>query len=69
MPDDWEMANGLNPNDGSDANGDRSGDGYTNIEEYINGLIPLPDVATGVDENGMSIPDDFCPAAKLSESI
>lgn len=38
MPDEWEKANGLNPNDPSDANGDCTGDGYTNIEKYINGI-------------------------------
>jgi hypothetical protein len=38
MPDEWEIANGLNPNDPSDANGDISGDGYTNIEKWINGI-------------------------------
>ena len=38
MPDDWEVANGLNPNDPSDANGDINGDGYTNIEKWINGI-------------------------------
>jgi hypothetical protein len=40
MPDDWEIAYGLNPNDSGDAIKDRSGDGYTNIEEYINSLVP-----------------------------
>ena len=38
MPDEWEVANGLNPNDPSDANGDINGDGYTNIEKYINAI-------------------------------
>ena len=38
MPDEWEQANGLNPNDPSDANGDLTGDGYTNIEKYINAI-------------------------------
>ena len=38
MPDEWETANGLNPNDASDANGDLNGDGYTNIEKYINAI-------------------------------
>ncbi len=38
MPDEWEIANGLNPNDPADANGDCNGDGYTNIEKYINGI-------------------------------
>ena len=38
MPDEWETANGLNPSDPSDANGDLNGDGYTNIEKYINAI-------------------------------
>lgn len=38
MPDEWEVANGLNPNDPNDANEDCTGDGYTNIEKYINGI-------------------------------
>lgn len=40
MPDAWEIANGLNPNDPSDAIKDCNGDGYTNIEKYINGIDP-----------------------------
>ena len=40
MSDKWEKANGLNPNDASDANKDINGDGYTNIEKYINGIDP-----------------------------
>jgi hypothetical protein len=38
MPDAWEKANGLNPNDPTDAVKDCNGDGYTNIEKYINGM-------------------------------
>lgn len=38
MPDEWERAHELNPSDPSDANGDYNGDGYTNIEKYINGI-------------------------------
>nr|WP_320058365.1 polysaccharide lyase [uncultured Bacteroides sp.] len=38
MPDAWEIKNGLNPNDASDAVLDCNGDGYTNIEKYINGI-------------------------------
>ncbi|MDD4991244.1 MAG: polysaccharide lyase [Paludibacter sp.] len=38
MPDAWEKANGLNPKDPSDALNDCTGDGYTNIEKYINGI-------------------------------
>ncbi len=40
MPDDWEKANGLNLADAADAVGDLNGDGYTNIEDFINGLDP-----------------------------
>jgi hypothetical protein len=40
MPDVWEKKYKLNPNDPSDALLDKSGDGYTNIEKYINGLDP-----------------------------
>jgi hypothetical protein len=40
MPDEWEKKVGLNPNDASDAAKDLSGDGYTNIEKYINGIDP-----------------------------
>ena len=38
MPDAWEKDRGLNPGDASDGAKDRDGDGYTNVEEYINGL-------------------------------
>ena len=38
MPDEWEEVRGLNPNDPSDTNGDYCGQGYTNIEYYINDL-------------------------------
>jgi len=39
MPNTWEKANGLNPNDSEDRNGDADKDGYTNLEEYMNGLV------------------------------
>ena len=35
MPDAWERAYGLDPDDGSDHTGDKDKDGYTNIEEYL----------------------------------
>ncbi len=38
MPNFWEVENGLDPNDPSDANKDCTGDGYTNIEKYINDI-------------------------------
>lgn len=41
IPDEWEVANGLNPKDASDASLIGK-EGYTNIERYINSLIPDP---------------------------
>ncbi len=38
MPDRWESERGLDAADGTDHSGDRDGDGYTNLEEYLNGL-------------------------------
>ncbi|MDZ7373478.1 MAG: pectate lyase [candidate division KSB1 bacterium] len=40
MPDDWERAHRLDPHEPADAAADRDGDGYTNIEEYLNSLAP-----------------------------
>jgi hypothetical protein len=40
MPDAWEIKYSLNPNDASDAQKDMSGDGYANIEKFINGIDP-----------------------------
>lgn len=40
MRDDWEEKHGLDPADPSDASGDLNADGYTNIEDFINGLDP-----------------------------
>ncbi|WP_197088636.1 FlgD immunoglobulin-like domain containing protein [Rufibacter radiotolerans] len=39
MPDAWETTNGLNPNDPADRNADANSNGYTNLEEYLNGII------------------------------
>ena len=42
MPDTWEQNKGLNPKDPADRNSDPDGDGYTNLEAYINSLCPDP---------------------------
>lgn len=39
MPDRWEAKHGLHPRQ-ADNNGDPDGDGYTNIEEYLNATDP-----------------------------
>jgi hypothetical protein len=36
MPDEWEKAHGLDPTDAKDAAADPDGDGYTNIETFLN---------------------------------
>lgn len=41
MPDEWEIKNGLNPDDASDAAGYKLDGNYTNIEVYINSLVKL----------------------------
>lgn len=40
MPDDWEKKEGLNPNDASDASAYKLNKQYTNIEVYLNSLVP-----------------------------
>jgi len=40
MPDDWETKHGLNPHNAADSAGDLNGDGYTNIEDFLNGQDP-----------------------------
>ena len=40
MPDKWEQRHGLNPRDPADGSADKDRDGYTNIEEYLNGTNP-----------------------------
>ena len=40
MPDSWELAHGLNPNNPFDAALDSDGDGMTNLQEYLAGTDP-----------------------------
>lgn len=40
MPDAWEKTYGLNAQDGADGARDADGDGYTNVEEWLNGTDP-----------------------------
>lgn len=46
IPDDWETAHGLNPNDAADG-AVITASGYSNLELYINGINPL---ITALDE-------------------
>jgi pectate lyase len=40
LPNDWEEKHGLDPQDAADSARDLNGDGYTNIEDFLNGLDP-----------------------------
>jgi len=40
LPDSWEIAYGLDPNNPNDANIDSDGDTMTNLQEYIAGTNP-----------------------------
>lgn len=42
MPSEWEAKLGLDPNDPQDGAQDADGDGYTNLEEYLNDLVANP---------------------------
>ncbi|MBC8053411.1 MAG: T9SS type A sorting domain-containing protein [Sphingobacteriaceae bacterium] len=53
MANDWETAAGTNPSV-ADNNGNIDGDGYTNLEEYLNYLTgenPLPGASITIQEN------------------
>jgi hypothetical protein len=41
MPDEYEIKHGLNPKNAADASQYKTKGGYTNIEEYLNSLVPL----------------------------
>jgi pectate lyase len=40
MPDDWEKSHSLKANDPADGSADSDNDGYTNVEEFLNGTNP-----------------------------
>jgi pectate lyase len=42
MPDDWERRQRLDPANAADGNADRDGNGYTELEEWLNSLVTAP---------------------------
>jgi hypothetical protein len=54
MPDAWEIAHGLNPNDPTDADLDPDADGLTNLQEYLVGTDPH-----NPDTDGDGMPDGW----------
>ncbi len=54
MPDEWELRGGFNPKDASDGPQDKDSDGYTNVEECLNGTDPLVFVDYTKPENNVN---------------
>jgi pectate lyase len=54
MPDWWEKKCGLNPNDASDGAKDLAGDGYTNVEKYLNGIDPTKKIDWATPANNVN---------------
>ncbi|WP_259337635.1 pectate lyase [Segatella copri] len=69
IPDAWEIANGLNPNDGSDAlTYSLDGKGYyTNVEVYANSLVE--DIMKQGNADAESKVDEYYPAWKNPTGI
>jgi hypothetical protein len=52
MPDDWETKYGLDADSAADGSQDTDDDGYTNVEEYLNGTNPKEKIDyTNFDNN------------------
>jgi pectate lyase len=54
MPDAWERKYGLDVNHADDNLSDKDGDGYTNVEEYLNGTDPTEFIYYTKPENNIS---------------
>jgi hypothetical protein len=71
MPDEWENANGLNPNDPSDANLftiDTKKKWYSNLEVYLNSIVE--DIMKEGNANAETAVDEYYPACvKTSTGI
>ncbi|WP_288317796.1 pectate lyase [Xylanibacter caecicola] len=66
IPDEWEIANGLNPNDASDATKitlDPKG-WYTNIEVYCNSIVE--DIMKGGNADAESAVDEYYPVLQTT---
>ncbi|TCJ14223.1 T9SS type A sorting domain-containing protein [Flaviaesturariibacter flavus] len=53
MPDSYETANSLNPNDAADREG-IAANGYTNLENYLNGITTTPQFSVSGNLSGFS---------------
>ena len=70
MPDEWETANGLNPNDASDANTytlDTEKGWYTNLEVYLSSIVE--DIMKAGNADAESALDDYYPSCQKMSGI
>ncbi|MGK9476081.1 T9SS type A sorting domain-containing protein [Melioribacter sp. OK-6-Me] len=74
MPNDWEIANGLDPNNPEDRNNVRE-DGYTFLEIYLNELATISDIKSDDPELpanfnlNQNYPNPFNPSTRIDFSI
>ncbi len=69
MPDEWESANGLNPNDATDGNAytlDTEKGWYTNLEVYMNSIVE--DIMKAENANAESAVEEYYPACVKIET-
>lgn len=68
MPNDYETANGLDPEDASDADDDNDSDGYSNFEEYLMGTDPNDAMDPGLppDDDDDDDGSDIDPATETA---
>ncbi|MFA6244667.1 MAG: hypothetical protein WC655_27230, partial [Candidatus Hydrogenedentales bacterium] len=68
MPDSWEASHGLNPVSPADATQDKDEDGYTNVEEFINGTDPDTSDISSLHAlwNGIQLPAQWPPHYDIS---
>lgn len=67
MPDEWETANGLNPNDASDANLktiDTAKGWYSNLEVYLNSIVE--NIMKAGNANAESAVNEYYPACQAT---
>ncbi|HEU0040189.1 MAG TPA: hypothetical protein VFR76_13050, partial [Verrucomicrobiae bacterium] len=73
MPDEWELANQLDPDNPADAAADADGDGYTNLEEYRAGTDPRDPASalkfTSVNAQGSGLRLQFIAMAGHSYTV
>jgi hypothetical protein len=67
MPDAWETAHGLNPNDPSDGSRVDPQSGYTYLEDYLNGINPAGGTVPPVVSNGA--PSGTLPAGTVQATM